>query len=133
MSYGHLSEDELLALLLGTAGAFEAERMTPHLESCAECQARVVGLEHEQQVLGELFAAAPAAPAGLAKRVRKRLFRRPLGERLPRRWLAAAAGLALVAGGAYLLEPPPPREQMLELVRFSEARALGLVSGEQEE
>jgi anti-sigma factor RsiW len=124
----HLGEDKLFALVTGMAGELEAERMAPHLAECQDCQTKVADLEAEQQVLGQLLGASPGEPPRrLEKQIVRRIYHRPLRLRFPLKTLvAAAAGVGAVAAGLHLFPAKTPREQMIETVRFSEARALGL-------
>ena len=118
MSCGN-DEDQVLDLARGVAPVEAAERLSLHLRTCASCAARFARERSLTSSLRELAAAtADAEPPAAMEQVLRRQFtayrldqgtagqppapRRPvrIGSPLTTRWLAAAAMLTALIGGA---------------------------------
>lgn len=101
---GHWTDEQLIAHLYGVG---PPER---HIENCADCQARLLGMQSQRQAAEEL-GASPVDVSFEFLAVQRRKIYEKITESTRwwshlqlRRWASAAAGLAVIAGGLLIVE-----------------------------
>jgi len=129
----HPIPERLLDLALGTLPEAEAGTAREHVEACAECGAAFAKLELEQGALGEALRRSAPPSDDLEARIVGAVRREAKTQRRVSGWrtrltVAAAALLALTAG-MYLRRDSSPKQELIQHVRVSELKALGLEGG----
>jgi hypothetical protein len=112
------SEGEWRAYLDRECAADAMERMSAHLEECAACQMLYGEVSGRAQRISEWMAALPEPELSWVPRVAPQVR--------PRRWIWAAAGVAVAAGLALMAvavsrrAPAPPQQQLVTEPRRAE-------------
>jgi len=136
----HPTRERLLDLALGALVDREEERVRAHVDGCECCRVDLRALVEEQELLKGHFARAEGALEGVeglerrviaAVRAEGRARRAPARRRRLRRVALAGAAVGLAAVGLAigyeaLRDRRTPKQVMLDQVRLSERRALGL-------
>lgn len=134
----HLDPDLLLDLALELLPADQAATARAHVETCATCRASLDAVESEHAVLTDVLSSEPASAVAdrlagdVVLAVRQAKSPAPVVAFRWRRWVAAAAGLAITATVAVQIaqrqpihvEPEQAKQVLIEKVRVSELKAL---------